>query len=296
MEFARFHPYVYYATKYLFYPGQTSLNRHSYSASIYFVTEGKGIFRLRGREYEALPGMMVYMEAGQCHDWKSDVHNPMTHVCCYFDWHFVDRTEAFRDVSGPICYDTSKMRPELIGEAFPYPLPEITYLGSSLRVWIDLLQKCYTSNEHTTERTFIRNMTVQSHFLHFIDHFLTFSLQENHTPDPRINKLLGRIEEDLLNGNRVQLENYFHALGLSRGYFFELFKKTTGLSPVQYINQFLINRAKEDLRSSNLSILQIADKYHFNSVQYFSRLFKQYTGNSPQSFRGAESRSGLDQS
>ena len=49
--------------------------------------------------------MMVYMEAGQCHDWISERRIPMTHVCCYFDWHFVDRSEAFPDEAGPICYD-----------------------------------------------------------------------------------------------------------------------------------------------------------------------------------------------
>ncbi|WP_219835544.1 AraC family transcriptional regulator [Paenibacillus sp. R14(2021)] len=287
MNIARFHPYVYYATKYAFYPGQTSLTRHSYSASLYFVTEGRGVFRLRGREYEALPGMMVYMEAGQCHDWASDTDEPMTHVCCYFDWHYVDRTEAYPDEAGPICYDAALLRQELVGEAFPYPLPEIADVSSSLRRWVDLMQKCYTSNEHTTERTFIPNMMVQSHFLQFIDHFLTFSLQEHHIPDPRITKLLGRIEEDLLNGRRVQMEAYSESLGLSRGYFFELFKRTTGMSPIQYINHSLMNRAKDDLRSSNLSIMQIADKYHFNSVHYFSRLFRQYTGKSPQAFRGA---------
>ena len=51
------------------------------------------------------------------------------------------------------------------------------------------------------------------------------------------------------------------------------------------MNQFLVSRAKDDLRSSNLSILQIAEKYHISSVHYFSRLFRQYTGKSPQSFR-----------
>lgn len=285
MNFARFHPYVYYATKYAFYPGQTSPNRHSYSASIYFVTEGRGVFRLRGREYEALPGMMVYMEAGQCHDWASSKENPMTHACCYFDWHYVDRTAAFADESGPICYDPANLRHELVGEPFPYPIPEIADVGASLRAWVDLLKKCYTANAHTTERTFIGSMNAQSHFLQFLDHFLNFSLQEHQIPDPRITKLLARIEDDLLNGARALPETYAESLGLSRGYFFELFKRTTGVTPIHYMNQFLVNRAKDDLRSSNLSIMQIAEKYRFHSIHYFSRLFKQYTGKSPQSFR-----------
>ncbi|QHW31252.1 helix-turn-helix transcriptional regulator [Paenibacillus rhizovicinus] len=285
MDFARYHPFVYYATKYIFSPDQASLNRHCYSASIYFVTEGRGIFRSQGCEFEALPGMMVYMEAGRCHDWISSRHDPMTHVCCYFDWHYVDRTETFGDASAPICYDASQLQPELVGPSFPYPLAEIADAGASLRGWVELLQKSYTGNAHTTERTFLRGMAVQSYFLQFIEQFLNFSLQENQIPDPRITKLLARIEDDLLNGSRIQPEVYAESLGLSRGYFFELFKRTTGTTPIQYMNQFLVHRAKDDLRSSNLSIMQIAEKYHFQSLHYFSRLFKQYAGKSPQSYR-----------
>ncbi|SFT27896.1 AraC family transcriptional regulator [Paenibacillus sp. BC26] len=291
MDFSKFHPYVYYATKYAFYRGQTSNNRYVYSSSIYIVTEGKGIFGLRGKQYEALPGMMVYMEAGQPHDWIADATDPLVHVCCYFDWHYVDRTEVFKDHAAPLCYDFAQLRTELVGEAFPYPLPEISSISASLLNWTDLLQRSFISSEHTTERTFLRSMAAQSHFAVFINHFLTYSLQEKHIPDPRIGKLLARIEVDLINGHAIDLENYSESLGVSRGYFFELFKKTTGLSPIQYINQFRINRAREDLSSSNLSVMQIADKYHFNSVHYFSRMFSKYVGVSPQTYRESEASS-----
>ncbi|WP_317979617.1 AraC family transcriptional regulator [Paenibacillus glycanilyticus] len=289
MDFSKFHPYVYYATKYPFYRGQTSLNRYVYASSIYFVTEGKGIFRLGGSEYEASPGMMVYMEPGQAHDWIADADEPMTHVCCYFDWHYVDRTESFKDEAAPICYDRNMLRTDLLGETFPYPLPEVSNVGASLLNWTDLLQRSFISNEHTNERTFLRSMSAQSHFAEFIHQFLAFSLQDSHIPDPRISKLLERIEAELLGGAEIELERYYNEIGVSRGYFFELFKRTTGLSPVQYINQFRVSRAKEDLRSSNLSIMQIADKYHFSSVHYFSRTFRKYTGKSPQMFRESES-------
>ncbi|MCM3628231.1 AraC family transcriptional regulator [Paenibacillus glycanilyticus] len=289
MDFSKFHPYVYYATKYPFYRGQSSLNRYVYSSSITFITEGKGFLRLRDAEYAASPGMMVYMEPGQAHDWIADADEPMTHVCCYFDWYYVDRTEAFRDEAAPICYERDLLREDLLGESFPYPLPEISYVGASLLSWTDLLQRCFISNEHTNERTFLRSMSAQSHFSEFIHQFLAFSLQDSsYIPDPRISKLLERMEAELLNGDDIELERYSDEIGVSRGYFFELFKRTTGLSPIQYMNQFRISRAKEDLRSSNLSIMQIADKYHFSSVHYFSRTFRKYAGKSPQMFRESE--------
>lgn len=287
MDFSKFHPYVYYATKYPFYREQASLNRYVYTSSIYFITEGKGILRLKGIEYEASPGMMVYVEPGETHDWTADADEPMTHVCCYFDWYYIDRTEAFSEAA-PICFERDSLRTELLGDTFPYPLPEIANVGASLLSWTDLLQRSFISNEHTNERTFLRSMSAQSHFTAFIHQFLEFSLQDSYIPDPRISKLLERIEAELLSGADIELDRYTEEIGVSRGYFFELFKRTTGLSPIQYINQFRISRAKEDLRSSNLSIMQIADKYHFSSVHYFSRTFRKYAGKSPQMFRESE--------
>ncbi|WP_337104213.1 AraC family transcriptional regulator [Paenibacillus sp. YIM B09110] len=285
MDFSKFHPYVYYATKYPFYRGQASLNRYVYSSSIYFITEGKGILRLRGIDYVASTGMMVYMEPGQLHDWIADTEEPMTHVCCYFDWYYIDRTEAFRETSAPICYERDLLRTDLLGETFPYPLPEIANVGASLLSWTDLLQRSFISNEHTNERTFLRSMSAQSYFSEFIQQFLAFSLQDSYIPDPRISKLLMRIEAELLSGTDIELNRYADEIGVSRGYFFDLFKRTTGLSPIQYTNHYRISRAKDDLLSSNLSVMQIADKYHFSSVHYFSRTFRKYTGISPQMFR-----------
>lgn len=289
IDFSKFHPYVYYATRYPFYPGQRSMNRYVYTSSITIISEGKGLLRLRDVEYTVYPGMMVYIEPGQPHDWIADEHEPMTKVCCYFDWHYVDRTEWFKDLSAPICYDRDSLRLELLGDKFPFPLPEITNVSTSLLNWTDLLRRSFITNEHTNERTFLRSIAAQSHFAEFIHHFLTFSLQESHVPDPRISKLLERIEADLLSGEEIVIEHYSDSLGVSRGYFFDLFKRTTGLSPIQYINHFRISRAKEDLLSSNLSIMQIAEKYHFSSIHYFSRTFRKHTGQSPQSFRESES-------
>lgn len=51
------------------------------------------------------------------------------------------------------------------------------------------------------------------------------------------------------------------------------------------MNRFRVNRAKEDLLHSRLSITEIAEKYHFSSLHYFSRLFHRQTGQTPREFR-----------
>lgn len=287
MDLSAFHPYVYYATRYPFAHGQSSAPRICYSSSIYLISEGCGTLRIGERTYEAGPGSLFYVPAGQPHEWLADVHKPMVHICCYFDWHYVERT-SLSDAATPICYQFEQLQQEFVGPLFPYTIPEMVVVDS-IRVWIDLFQSFYKSGEFINERTFMRSLTAQRNFQTFIDYFLTYMLQDSYIPDPRIGHLLDQMDKDLLNGTLQKLEFYYDSLHLSRGHFFDIFKKTTGYSPVQYINRLRISQAKEDLLHSSLSISKIAEKHHFSSVHYFSRLFHKQTGQSPSDFRVAHS-------
>ncbi len=72
---------------------------------------------------------------------------------------------------------------------------------------------------------------------------------------------------------------------LSPGYLSDLLKKETGRSGKDHINDFLVDRGKMMLLNSNDTINEIAYALGFNYPHYFSRLFKQKTGMSPQQFR-----------
>ncbi|WP_274364063.1 helix-turn-helix transcriptional regulator [Paenibacillus thermotolerans] len=283
MDFAALHPYVYYATRYPFSRRQASLSRMCYSSSLYLISEGKGALATEGRIYETKPGSLIYIPAGQKHDWIADKDDPMVHVCCYFDWAFTDR-RAFFPHPHTICYQEHELIPSMIGPFFPMEIPEYT-LVEKLWVWIEMFEKFYTSNEYANEKTYIRGLKVQSRFKQFIEFFLTQVLKEEHIPDARIFKLLDRLEQDLTRGQLLPLEAYYAKMQVSRGYFFELFKKATGMPPTQYINHFKINRAKEDLQFTDLSITEIAEKHCFSSIHYFSKLFRQLTGHTPKEYR-----------
>ncbi|MFC5404108.1 AraC family transcriptional regulator [Cohnella soli] len=283
MDFAGFHPYVYYATRYPFSKAQESRNRHCYASSLYLISEGKGVVHTVGRTYEVQPGSLVYMQAGQPHDWIADSVDPIVHICCYFDWSYVDRHAVFPHPS-TICYDKAQLQPSLIGPAFPHFIPEHVKVEKP-RIWIDQFETFYTDNEYTNERTFVRSLKVQSRFQQFIEFFLASALKEEQIPDPRMYKLLERLDQDLVRGDLQPLAAYYNELHISRGYFFDLFKQATGIPPVQYINQYRINRAKDDLRFTSISVTEIAEKHGFSSVHYFSKLFRQLSGRSPREFR-----------
>jgi AraC-like DNA-binding protein len=74
-------------------------------------------------------------------------------------------------------------------------------------------------------------------------------------------------------------------LGISYSAFRHRFKQITGLPPGQYQIQIRLNKARNLLRNSPLSVADIAEQLGFESIYYFSRLFKKKTGLSPLAFR-----------
>ena len=71
---------------------------------------------------------------------------------------------------------------------------------------------------------------------------------------------------------------------LSTSKFHHVFKQHTVLTPIEYINNTRINRAKEMLSDTNLSISDIAERAGFSDQNYFCRIFKKKTGISPKQY------------
>ncbi|QCT01534.1 two component transcriptional regulator, AraC family [Paenibacillus algicola] len=72
---------------------------------------------------------------------------------------------------------------------------------------------------------------------------------------------------------------------LSPSHFGVLFKRQTGMSPVNYVNHIRIEQAKKLLKDTDKKIYEIAEAVGFANLPYFTRLFKQTVGYSPKEFR-----------
>ncbi len=72
---------------------------------------------------------------------------------------------------------------------------------------------------------------------------------------------------------------------VSPGYLSSLLKALTGQNTQQHIHNKLIEKAKERLSTTDLSISEIAFELDFEHLQSFSKLFKAKTNLSPKEFR-----------
>jgi two-component system, response regulator YesN len=83
----------------------------------------------------------------------------------------------------------------------------------------------------------------------------------------------------------VSLEDVALNVYLSPNYFGWLFKKETKMTYVEYLTQFRMEKAKNLLATTSLSIQSISEKVGYNDPNYFSQVYKKYFGIRPSASR-----------
>jgi AraC-like DNA-binding protein len=86
-------------------------------------------------------------------------------------------------------------------------------------------------------------------------------------------------------GSAMDFKQYAENHHIGYSYFRKMFKQYTGIAPVQYHLDLKIQRAREMLLYTDLSIKEIAFELGFRSIHYFSRLFRKKTGITPSDIR-----------
>jgi len=85
--------------------------------------------------------------------------------------------------------------------------------------------------------------------------------------------------------NSLDMEQLAKELPMGYSSFRKAFKKITGQSPNQYHINVRLERAKTLLTMTALNINEVSDHTGFESVSYFSKLFKKKSGVPPRSYR-----------
>lgn len=103
-----------------------------------------------------------------------------------------------------------------------------------------------------------------------------------------INQAKAIMKEDM-SGNHT-LEDIAESLNISYSLFRREFKRACGVSPGQYRLELKIEKAKELLYSTNMSVALIAKQLHFECLGQFSTFFKKKTTLSPLEYRKRATR------
>jgi AraC family transcriptional regulator len=109
------------------------------------------------------------------------------------------------------------------------------------------------------------------------------SLYEGGLPERQLLQVLEYIHEFL--DQDIKLADLAQLLSMSQFHFSHLFKQSIGTAPYQYLLQQRIERAKQLLKQTDQSIMDIALTCGFNSHSHLSKQFRQLTGITPTVYR-----------
>ena len=84
------------------------------------------------------------------------------------------------------------------------------------------------------------------------------------------------------------IKSLSNSLGFSYRHLSQRFSQAYGVSPIQFLTQYRIEKAKDLIRFSDYDLKRIALLVGFKTVQHFTRVFKQVTDMTPAHWRSLE--------
>lgn len=225
---------------------------------IHFVVSGKGFFTVENKTYQIGAGSAFIIHPQTLVSYCADEKDPWEYC-----WVGFNGADASRLV-------------DLID--FDEDNPVITfapeYIPSLKQAFLNIYENFGTNAQQET-------MTVSKLFE-------AFSIMINAAPKKQpeasssrlyIKNAIKFIQRNF--SNSIDVSDIADHVGLSRSHLYRIFVKQLSLSPNEYLTQFRINQACVLLRSSGLSIGEIASSVGFDDQLYFSRVFKKVKGVPP---------------
>lgn len=178
-------------------------------------------------------------------------------------------------------------------EFFDYEVNEALHLNPSeeeiLKVIVSNIEQEYHANLDKFSQGIIISQieTLLNYSERFYERQFITHKKENHEILVRLERILDNYFNDaaLVNKGLPSVQTIAKELNVSPVYLSNLLKSLTGLSTQQHIHEKLIDKAKEKLSTTNLTVSEIAYELGFEHSQSFSKLFKSKVGQSPVEFR-----------
>lgn len=176
---------------------------------------------------------------------------------------------------------------------FSYEVNEALHLSAEER---DMIMECFKiirMELHHAVDKHSKNLIVShielllNYCMRFYDRQFTTRLEADNSVMRRFEDLVNvYFEGDTAERNGLPTVRYFaDKLCLSANYFGDMFKKETGKTPQEYIQEKIIGLAKEMVAGTDETVSRIAYSLGFQYPQHFCRLFKRRVGCTPNEYR-----------
>lgn len=106
----------------------------------------------------------------------------------------------------------------------------------------------------------------------------------NRVQEETVKRMLSYIHESY--GENITIEALAEYGHVSRSECFRCFKRFTGKTPMEYVNEYRLIQGAAMLRRTNLTIAQISNASGFSTSSYFGKVFREKYGMTPLKYRG----------
>jgi len=230
--------------------------------------------------YDYQEGTLVFISPGQIIDVenKVDYYQPLGHALVFHP-DLIRGTSLAKSIND---YNF-----------FSYSTSEALHLSEKER---QLVLDCFNKIEIELKQSIDKHSKklIASNIELFLNYCERFYDRQFITRDTENKGIVEKFEE-LLNGyfssdkpNILGLPSvayYAGELNLSPNYFGDLIKKETGKSAQEYIQNKIIEVAKDKIFDSAKTINEVAYELGFKYPQHFTRFFKQHVGSTPNEYR-----------
>jgi AraC family transcriptional regulator of arabinose operon len=231
---------------------------------IVLTLDGGAYFRSGGKEFKARAGDITIIQPGTPHDYGLDeeagyLKDIWVHVHPRVAW-----LEWLR---------------------WPSPAPGHLQMRLSPRLFADVENDLRMAEDAVHSGNRLGNEVAMNALERAILRCATVNLRgRNRRPsDPRIEQAAAWLGRNY--SSAVNIDDLARQSGMSRSQFYPLFLRQTGRTPIAYIEQQRMERARHLLAYTTMTVSEIAEQLGYGSPYYFSLRFKKSTACSPKRYR-----------
>ena len=249
---------------------------------LYVITLKRGCNKLfyGQQQYDFDEGVMAFLSPGQILRGESD-NIPEN----------IDGWMLF--IHPDFLWNTSLAKKIKQYDFFGYTINEALFLSDKEETMINGIVENIKNEYQTNIDQFSQDIII-SHLETLLNYSERFYQRQFITRKKTNHQILDRLEvllsayfnsDDLVSKGLPTVQYISDHLNVSPTYLRSLLKTLTGLNTQQHIHEKLIEKAKEKLSTTDLTVSEIAYELGFEHMQSFSKLFKEKTNQSPLAFR-----------